>query len=171
MGITQIKGKFLGVLKRSPKLVIYLSVAVICIVVLLMMKTPEQKRNDAPIPTDAAVNESIPVSYEKELEEKLREIISRIQGVGDVTVMLTIEGTETRIYASDTTESDTKTETETVVVGSKEALLQAIKYPEVRGVLVVCTGGDKPSIQEKVVNAVSTVLDIPTSKVYVTNAK
>ena len=170
MGITQIKGKIIGELKRSPKLAIYLTVAAVCILLLLLMRTPE-KEDEKPPPAEAAAEVYETASYEEELEQKLKEIISRIQGVGDVTVMLTIEGTETKIYASDTSESDSKTESETVVIGSKEALLQAIKYPEVRGVLVVCSGGDKPLIQEKVVNAVSTVLDIPTSKVYVTNAK
>ena len=170
MGITQIKEKLLGELKRSPKLAVYLTVAAVCILILLFLRTPE-KKDDTIRPTEEPEQIYTVENYEEELEKKLKEIISQIQGVGEVTVMLTIEGTETKIYASDTSESDSKRDSETVVIGSKEALLQAIKYPEVKGVLVVCSGGDRPLIKEKVVNAVATVLDIPTSKVYVTNAK
>ena len=107
----------------------------------------------------------------EELEDELEEIITKIRGVGKVSVMVTVSGTEEKEYISDVSERDGASETKTVIAGSKEALLKAEKYPEVRGVLVVCSGGDKPQIQEKVVNAVSTVLDIPTNKVFVTNAE
>ena len=170
MGITQIRERFLKEFKRSPKLLVYLTVAAACIVVLLLMRTPDEKTPE-PAPEQTVPIVQTSENYAQELERNLEEIISRIQGVGEVTVMLTVGSTEQKVFAVDTSESDARSDSETVIIGSKEALLQAIKYPEVRGVLVVCTGGDKAPIKEKVVNAVSTVLDIPASKVYVTNAK
>ena len=169
MGISEIKGQFAEKLKNTPKLWIYIGVAAICAVLLLMMRTPKVQENTS-IPA-AAVEQTVRPSYQEELEQRLQEIISEIQGVGKVTVMVTISGSEENLYAEDISESEQKTDRETVIVGSKEALLRATKNPEVKGVLVVCSGGDRPQIQEKVVNAVSTVLDIPTSKVFVTKSK
>lgn len=169
MGLSEIKGQFAAKLKNTPKLWIYIGVAAACIVLLLMMRTPKSAEETAvsSLPAEPTVKQS----YQEELERRLQEIISEIQGVGKVTVMVTISGSEENIYAEDISESEQKTDRETVIVGSKEALLRATKNPEVKGVLVVCTGGDRPQVQEKVVNAVSTVLDIPTNKVFVTKSK
>ena len=154
MGIGQIKEKIGGIFRSSPKIAVYLSVAAACVLLLLFMKTP--KPESAPEPESAVI---MPIKDRaEELEDELEEIITKIRGVE-------------KEYISDISERDGASETKTVIAGSKEALLKAEKYPEVRGVLVVCSGGDKPQIQEKVVNAVSTVLDIPTNKVFVTNAE
>lgn len=169
MGVKQIKERILTELGKSPKLAVYFTVAAICVAALILMRTP--KKVTDPVPEHTVSEETVTHSYAEELEQKLKGVISEIKGVSDVTVMLTIDGTEEKVYAADTAESDSKTESKTVVVGSKEALLQATKYPKVRGVVVVCKGGNSAAVKEKVVNAVSTVLDIPTSKVYVTDAK
>lgn len=170
MGLSEIKGQFAAKLKETPKLWIYIGIAAACVVLLLMMRTPKT-RDDTALPPVTAVEHTVRPSYQEELEQRLQDIISEIQGVGKVTVMVTISGSEENVYAEDISESEQKTDRETVIVGSKEALLKATKNPEVKGVLVVCSGGDRPQIQEKVVNAVSTVLDIPTSKVFVTKSK
>lgn len=167
MGIGQIKEKIGGIFRSSPKIAVYLSVAAACVLLLLFMKTP--KPESAPEPESAVIMPA--KDRAEELEDELEEIITKIRGVGKVSVMVTVSGTEEKEYISDISERDGASETKTVIAGSKEALLKAEKYPEVRGVLVVCSGGDKPQIQEKVVNAVSTVLDIPTNKVFVTNAE
>ena len=170
MGIIQIKEKFFETLKRSPKLTVYLCMAAVCIAALLFMRAPPEKEETSP-KTYETVETAVQESYEQRLESELEGIISKIQGVTNVTVMLTIDGTEEKVYVSDISESDSKSESKTVITGSKEALLQSTKYPNVMGVLVVCGGGNSAAVKEKVVNAVSTVLDIPASKVYVTNAK
>ena len=170
MGIKQAFDGFINHLKCSPKLALYLSVAAVCIIALLMMKSPEAHSAKAPAPEQVEAPEPS-ADYQTELEERLKQIISQIGGVSDVSVMLTLDGSEQKVFASDTSESDSKVESKTVIAGSKEALLESTKYPQVRGVLVVCKGGGKAAVKEKVVNAVATVLDISTSKVYVTDAK
>ena len=169
MWIAKVKERFREAVKRSPKLTVYLCAAAVCTAALLLMRAPP-KAEEKPAQTSAPA-EITELSYERRLEAELEEIISKIQGVSDVSVMLTLEGSDRRIYASDISESDSKTESKTVVIGSKEALLQSTEYPKVMGVLVVCRGGGSASVKEKVVNAVSTVLNIPAAKVYVTNAK
>ena len=53
----------------------------------------------------------------------------------------------------------------------KEALVKKINNPSISGVVIVCEGGDDPKVCEKLYKAVSTALNIPTSKIYVAEMK
>lgn len=89
-------------------------------------------------------------NYSEALEERLLSIVSDIDGVGDVKIFLTMDNSGENMYLEN---SDTKTKTVT---------------PTVRGVVVVCDGGDDPVIINRVTEAVTKSLDIPFSKVCVT---
>ena len=52
--------------------------------------------------------------------------------------------------------------------GSEQAVLQKQVMPKIRGVLVVCDGGDDALTREKITKAVSSVLNISSGKVFVT---
>ena len=116
--------------------------------------------------------------YKISLETELTSILEQIKGVGQTKVMLTIEGTTEYIYAQenivDNKENETileeKSQNKFVLIenqNQKEALVKKIIKPKVNGVIVVCEGGDSPIVNEKVYKAVSTVLDISSSKVCV----
>ncbi len=155
MDLSKIRDK----LKTSPKLVIYLIATLICIVLLLLMNSQSESK---------AVSDDVSAitpnsQYKDALEKELEEIIAKIDGVGKVTVMLTVDSTYSYEYVSDTKNN----ESETVIIGNKEALISKISNPKISGVLVVCSGGDSVKVKEKIINSVATVLDIPYSKVYV----
>lgn len=168
MGLTQIKDQFLQKTGAYGRIKIYLTLAALCMALLILMRPSKQKEPSVP-QAEALLPDT--QSYSDKLEKSLEDIISQIQGVGNVKVMVTVDGSIKSIYVADESTSDSKSDEKTVIIGSKEALLEGTKYPEVKGVLVVCSGGKSAAVKEKVVNAVSTVLDIPTSKVCVTNAK
>ena len=85
-------------------------------------------------------------TYSTEIESDLQKILSSISGCGETKVLLTIE----YVYLEDST---TKT---------KEI------QPVIRGVLVVCEGGDDPVVTQTVTQAVTRALDISSAKVCVT---
>lgn len=155
MDLSKIKEK----LKSSPKLVTYAVVALTCIALLLLMNTSSDKE----IKTDGDEIKAGDTYYKSSLEKQLESIVSRIEGVGKVSVMVTVDSTYSYEYVTDKSEKETKT----VIIGNKEALISRIANPKISGVLVVCEGGDRVKVKEKVIGAVSTVLDIPYSKVYV----
>ena len=118
---------------------------------------------------------------ERELEQRLVSLISRIDGAGEVTVMVTLDTVSQRVYEKDTkSESSSKSdtdgssqsegrETEVVLAGSaKEPLQVGTVQPKVRGAAVVCSGAGDPAVKERVANAVAKALNIGLSKVYVT---
>lgn len=120
---------------------------------------------------------------EQKLEQRLEGLIAEIDGVSAPRVMLTLDQTSQTVYARDEkssssssgdesgSSSDSGSESSVVIVGSggtKAALTESTILPRVRGVAVICGGAENIIIKEKVVNTVASVLDISTSRVYVT---
>ena len=75
-------------------------------------------------------------TYSTQIEGDLETVIGKIQGAGKTKVLLTMENSVEYVYLG---ESSTKT---------KEI------QPLIRGVLVVCEGGDEPVVVERVTDAV-----------------
>lgn len=89
-------------------------------------------------------------TYSTEIENDLQNVVSQIEGAGTTKVLLTMENSVEYVYLDDST---TKT---------KEI------EPIIRGVLVVCEGGDDPVVVERITDAVTKALDISTAKVCIT---
>lgn len=112
--------------------------------------------------------------YADVTEERLRVILTEIEGVGKADVMLTITSTEEYVYAETIKRGASQAENGYVIIDNgsqKEALVKKINNPAISGVVIVCEGGDDPRVCEKIYKAVSTALDIPTSKIYVAEMK
>ena len=52
--------------------------------------------------------------------------------------------------------------------GAEKALSVTQIQPTVKGVVIVCNGGDNPVVQKKIIDAVKTALNITSKRVYVT---
>lgn len=88
--------------------------------------------------------------YCEALEESLLSVVTQIEGVGNAKIFLTMDNDGENVYLNN---SDTKTKSIT---------------PVVRGVVIVCDGGDDPIIVNRVMSAVTKSLDISSNKVCVT---
>lgn len=112
--------------------------------------------------------------YADNIQEQLTEILTSIEGVGKADVMLTITSTEEYVYAETIKQGSSQAEKNYVIIdkgSQKEALVKKINNPSISGIVVVCEGGDDPRVCEKVYKAVSTALNISTTKIYVTEMK
>lgn len=113
------------------------------------------------------------VSYSNEIEEKLANIISSVDGAGKTKVFLTIEESEEYVYAQDLSynkKDDTQKneEKEYVIVdggNGKDGLLIKTVNPKIRGVAIVCEGGDDPTVQQRIYSCVSASLGISTARI------
>lgn len=117
-------------------------------------------------------------SFKEKTEKELKDIISKIDGVGDVSLMLTLDGTTEYVYAEDVDtqndeDSDSKSnkyKNEVIIVdsdGNETALVKKIIEPKVAGVVIVCTGGGNLEVKERVIKAVSSALNISTNNICV----
>lgn len=163
--------------EKGKKILIFGAAAVI--VLLLLSSTV---RNTKSASSSAIEETSEDVSQiEQRLEQRLEELLSKIEGVGAVSVMVTLDRSSQTLFEKDEkTEVNTKSEsgdssenaareTEVVLAGSgKEPLRVGTVQPRVRGAAVVCGGANDPVIREKVANTVAKALNIGISRVYVT---
>lgn len=108
------------------------------------------------------------------LEKRVEKAVKQIKGAGKTEVTLTFDSSKEYYYAKNTSESTDGSEKENdyefVIYDGKngeEPLLIKSCEPEIRGVLVVCEGGNEPLIKEKIIEAVCALLDIPSNKVSV----
>lgn len=121
--------------------------------------------------------------YAKEMEQKLTTLVGGIQGAGETQVLVTLERSAEQVYA---TEEKTSTQTQSdssggsaeksyILVkdadGAQKALEITEVQPIIKGVVVVCQGGDNPAVQQNVINAVTTALDLSSARVCVIRAK
>lgn len=88
--------------------------------------------------------------YTVELESRLLTIVTQIQGVGQAQIFLTMDNEGENIFLNNT---NTKVQSIT---------------PVVRGVVVVCEGGDDPVVVSRVMSAITSSLDISSDKVCIT---
>ncbi len=166
--------KFSQAIKKDKKLLVIFIIAVIGIILLIVSELIsasdiEENKEDY-VSTD---------TYVQSIEKKLSEIISSIEGAGEAKVMVTLETGEENIYAKEV-KSDEQTngdkissnyEYEYIVIKSgssnESGMLLKVVEPSIRGVAVVCDGGDNASVRENIINTVSCVLDIKTNKISV----
>lgn len=166
---------------RYIKIIVILG---ICGMVLIMLSEFFPNNDEVSENNEKAVSdmEYSMEDYTQKMEKRLKDIIQQIDGVGKAEIMLTVNCTEEYVYAEeissdimrDGDRSSSGTENRYVFSGNssdKNALVKKIITPQINGVVIVCEGGDKSSISEKVYNAVSTALDIPSGKIYVAGIK
>ena len=110
------------------------------------------------------------------VEAKLENLLSMIEGVGDVKVMLTLSAGPESIYADEKTLSTdagsesygAKTQSQSAYVvlrdsSGNESLVELKKlYSRYRGALIVCRGAANPSVRLAVVEAVRAVTGLGT---------
>lgn len=160
---------------KAKKIIIIAGMAVILLLFLSTLSFGEKTEQSPAAAAESAGD------IERELEQRLEKLISQIDGVGGVTVMVTLENTTTRVFAEETQSEVTYSDsegtssksssgsTEIVLAGSaKEPLETGRICPKVRGVAVVCPGAADPVVREKIANTVSGVLNVGISRVSVT---
>lgn len=126
-------------------------------------------------------NENENLSYQEytsQLENKLTELISSIDGVGECRVMITLENTTESVYATDVEikndDNSINQKDEYVIYDSDkgEAPVLIKEYlPKVQGVTVVCMGGENTAVKEKIIESVTSLFNIPTNRVSVSKIK
>lgn len=160
--------------KRYKILIAFGIIAIVLIGISDLFGKEEKTDKTELVPLSLETNE-----YKKAIESELTEVLKRIEGVGEVKVMLTIEGTTEYIYAEEIeTESNISSDTKSdsyknnfVIINkgnnNYEPLVKKVLKPKINGVVIVCEGGNSIQVVEKVYKAVSTVLGIPSSRVCV----
>jgi len=135
---------------------------IILLIGLLLMMFPNVGGSKKSTKVEA---DTIGPSSVEALEHKLSQLLSKVEGAGDVEVILTIAAGEETIYQTndDYTDSDTSSSSNvnTVTVTSSNrdqtGLVKQVINATYKGAIVVCRGADDPSLRLALVGAVSKI--------------
>lgn len=118
--------------------------------------------------------------YVSQTEDRLEEILSEIRGVGQCSVLITLESgieyvyAEEEKYSSDSLSSENRTEAgenrqksyvTTKTSGEETPVVVTEITPSVKGVAVICDGGGMPAVKSVVTEMISKALGIPGDKI------
>lgn len=176
---------FLGISDKNRKIIIIIGIIGIALIFFSnYIKPVNDKQQDVEVKKEISTQE-----YAKQLESNLKDILCSIDGAGETKVMITLEnGPETKYATEEKTNSEAVQETSKssgtqskqsgdselkyIIVkdsnGSERALAITEFEPTVKGVVVVCSGGDLPAVEQRITKAVTTALNISSKKVCVT---
>ncbi len=165
---------------RSPKFLILAGFIGIFLIFLSTLGGGEKKDTKA-------AEEFSAESYCSELETEIEKMVNEITGSKNASVIITLESGIRYSYADTIEENSTdKTEKEEITTqnelksgyitvktadGGEQALLVTAEMPSIRGVAVVCDGGDNEIINQKIENAVTAALNITSKRVYICGRK
>ena len=150
----------------------YKFVAIILLLGMMLMLLPSKNTQEAPISETNAATIAAPSA-------ELEQILSQIQGVGRVRVLLTEAQGEQIIYVvdrdrSESGDSSSLREQAVVISGNdrtQQGLVSQVLPPTYLGAVIVCQGGDQPSVRLAVVEAVCDATGLSADKISVLKMK
>ena len=150
----------------------------------------EEEAQEAPAAQESQPEEGADIR--REYEQQLAGVLEQVEGVGKVSVAVTMETTGTRLVEKDSPEdSQTSSQTdpeggeshseslqtqETTVYeqredGSQIPYISSEIYPEIRGVLVVAEGGADPVVVQQIQEAAMALFHVDAHKIKVMKMK
>lgn len=154
-------------LKRLTELVSKYRYAVLVLVLgLILMLLPTSGKDGSEQNTVQQAEEQ---SQNVALE--LSQILSQIEGVGEVEVMLTVETGAQTVYQYDESSGKTDTVIVTDENRAESGLIRQIHSETYRGAIVVCQGADSAAVRLRVIEAVSMVTGLRSDQISVLKMK
>lgn len=125
--------------------------------------------------------------YEKEMEQRVKEILKNVDGVGEVDVMLTLKSSKEKVLHVDrdrsrstTEEKDSaggtrKSQTEemkessltTGTSGAQEPVVEKELQPEIEGIIISAQGGGSALVKAEISEAMEALFGLPAHKIKV----
>lgn len=116
-------------------------------------------------------------AYIQTLEQKIADLCTRVQGVGEVTVAVSLEGDFTYVYATniqtEQKEGGSKQQSSYVIVGSgssESPVLITRTYPRISGIGIVCRGGGDAYIRRELIALLEAAYGISSNHIYIAEA-
>ncbi len=126
-------------------------------------------------------------SYAAGLEERVKEILKNVEGVGQVDVMIALKSTEENVLQTDQSISSSSTKEQDAAGGSREILqseseettvltdtdegsrpiIQKQLYPEISGIVISASGGGSPQVKAEISEAMEALFGLPAHKIKV----
>lgn len=167
------KFNFFQKLKSIKHIEIIIAIILGAIILLVYLSTFSSKA-----PDNTAYESTNSSEYAAMLEKKLANVLSQIDGVGNVSVMITLASGPEYIYATNNEEkknintagSSTTTSITTTsvpIIISNDIIIIKEIMPTVGGVIVVAGGTQNTKVKLEILKAIQALLDVPQGNIEV----
>lgn len=167
------KDKLIELFNKDKKTLIVVCVGLIGVLLIMISEIDFKEKN---IEEKSLENQKDSYEYCTYLEERVADIVGSIEGAGSVRVMITLAETTEYVYAqnqNDTKKSNNSSEnsdnqSDFVIIekdNNDSGLLIKTFEPKIRGVAIVCDGGDDPIVQQQIYSTVSSILNVSTARI------
>lgn len=114
-------------------------------------------------------------NYRNMMEEQVRSILEKVDGVGDVDVMITLRSSKEKVTLKDNTIDEKRREEETVLIqdendNTSPYVIREVE-PQIEGILVVCAGGGRAAVQREIIDGISALFSVESHKIKVMKSK
>lgn len=170
-------------LKRSDWLILVLA-GILILIIALPTDTKEKKQAEQAKENISKENNTMEASKD-EIERKLEDILEKIDGAGDVKVMITYQDSGTQVVEKDKNTSENSLEESDSTGGvrsTKEQQLQESTVyeeadagntpfvskellPKVEGILIVASGGDNQKVKQNISEAVLALFQVEAHRI------
>lgn len=168
------------------KIIIFMGLIGIALIFLSsFFKTPSENISDI---EETSQPSDYTEKYRQDLCNELGNMIASIDGAGKTKIMLTMEQSIRNVYASDkdtqtnetsqknnqneSTDKKNSDKSNYIIIrqsdGSEKVITVSQIMPKVKGVLVVCEGGENAVVKKRITEAVCAILNISSSHICVT---
>lgn len=174
------------------RLLICVAAGVFLLFLSIPVEKKEQKQEEQKIASETTVENTELNAYIENLENKLKAVLSNVDGIGEVEVMITAKSSKEKVTLKDTpysrkdtTETDSTGGTrENVEISSEESSVMEKAedgsespyitkevQPEIEGVVVIAQGADQKKVETEINEAVVALFDVPSHKIKVMKMK
>ena len=159
-----LKKRLTGFIKEYRYAVLILAAGLF----LMLLPSGGKEKTAAPVQTESQTEA-------EDLEGRLSEILSSVQGAGKVKVLLTESRGEQTVYQTDIQEREDALDEDTVIVTGSDRSQQGLICQRIPakylGAVIVCQGADKAVVRSALVEAVSNATGLSTAAITVLKMK
>ncbi len=123
---------------------------------------------------DDNVAEDKVLSYVNDLENRLKNTLCRVEGVGKVSVVITVDSGMETVLANKTTTTGTGNSTvieETPIIVNGKTVVIKEMYPKITGVLIVAEGAKNIAVMKRIQQATVSLLNISVGQIEILSMK
>ena len=149
--------------KKYKFVLLVVLVGIILMLLPVSSQTKETEENKSQIP-----QESFDLAA---MEQRMEEVLGKIDGVGKLRLMLTLQSGTRLTLAEDTQRDQDRTQREIVTLnrgsGNQEIVITNRFYPVYQGEVVVCPGADSSAVRLAITETVQALTGLPSDRIRV----
>ena len=139
------KFKWIEKLKGIKHIEIYITIIFAIILILIFFSSMDtNKTSTYNNKTNVIQEETTLTTYIDNMENKLEQILSQVEGASNVNVMITLDMTNSVV---------------------KDNIVEVADFPKVKGIVIVAKGVENTSVKLNILKAVQAVIDISSGRI------